>query len=958
MPINTVDELHAATKKGKIASAKEVFLTGDIENLQQIGEKTHQLEDSIKNIAATGGASTAAAVTFDNAASGMTAVNAQGAIEELSNKNKSQDTEISKKANVADVTSQMQAEQIRVNTELDRKIAKTDILQELGDSKDKVVSQKCVKNAIDDINIKKTDKSETEELGYKLIKIVGTDSSAVNNVGDVFYSTSAGSVSYRKLRKAISQNDDGSYNFVDVPFIDGAIYTFNNSLYIYNGVELEKRGVSDVELSKLSTSVQYDNEKGSISLTIGGTSEKESSANNNKLLYLKGIAENSILAGATSVGDVFFNTQTKLLRERVNSTDFNTIPFYKGAIYTCDGILYIWDFEKEKLVEISTSLKEYVDNNTEAIKDLVGDSVIANRVYKSVELFTDIPIEQIDTSYKISNVKIDSTAHLSFKDKNNEFIELIDADGNKLQRIYGSQINTVSYPITLSAPAVYVRLGGDTEIKDISFTLEKISLGRIDKIEKEIFDEREVIVLSVVTAYNDVINEVLKNEKYGMCTMDSKSTQFGLFYKDKEGTISLVENKIKELKKKRYIYCGVEMGFNEDGNFIDISKYHNVTLFPDLHPLSSIKDYSEETWNTEINSGVSTVLEQVYSYMDALVKKYPTFVTKYEPTLKGKRVDEGVVVDVWEELNTYLNNKGFSDYPIYCKGIESGKYNIGEYKEISILETPMYHTYLYKISIPQLKNVMTSGALQKKKCVYIQGGAHAPEYGGSIAVCHLAEKLLDGSKESLAMLSYFDFYLNPVIDGYATIHALYHNALGVNINRNYPTIAWANRGDDYGLAAGDQFETCIVTGIIDLIKPVIAIDTHCLTSNLTLGVSRTPFYRTFLAFMDNWNITYPALYAKYPQYFGKKSQVPTYEISNDTAGDSTARSYFFNKGIECSGLVEVISRVNFIADENGNMTTKVRDETLYNKDTINISAYMLLNNTIKLCQTWISRFLI
>ena len=183
MPINITDELHAATTKGKIASAKEVFLTGDTENLQQIGEKTHQLEDSIKNIAATGGASTAAAVTFDNAASGMTAVNAQGAIEELNTKNKTQDTEISKKANTADVTSQIQTEQERVNTELgkkantadvntkiseekarvdgelNKKFAKTDIVQELGESEEKVVSQKCVKNKFDmvDLNIKDTE---------------------------------------------------------------------------------------------------------------------------------------------------------------------------------------------------------------------------------------------------------------------------------------------------------------------------------------------------------------------------------------------------------------------------------------------------------------------------------------------------------------------------------------------------------------------------------------------------------------------------------------------------------------------------------------------------------------------------------------------------------------------------------------------------------------------------------
>lgn len=141
MPINITDEFHAATTKGKIASAKEVFLTGDTENLQQIGEKTHQLEDSIKNIAATGGASTAAAVTFDNAASGMTAVNAQGAIEELNTKNNAQDTEIAKKANSADVNSKINEESTRVNAEIAKKVDKTSIVQEFGDSEDKVVSQ-------------------------------------------------------------------------------------------------------------------------------------------------------------------------------------------------------------------------------------------------------------------------------------------------------------------------------------------------------------------------------------------------------------------------------------------------------------------------------------------------------------------------------------------------------------------------------------------------------------------------------------------------------------------------------------------------------------------------------------------------------------------------------------------------------------------------------------------------
>jgi hypothetical protein len=130
MSINLTDELLAKTKKGKIASAKQVFLDGDQENLQQIGEKTHQLEDAIKDITVSGGASTANAVSYNNETSGMTAITAQGAIDELAAKNKAQDAIIEAKA-----------EKSEVATELDKKFDKDNIAHEFGDSKDKVVSQ-------------------------------------------------------------------------------------------------------------------------------------------------------------------------------------------------------------------------------------------------------------------------------------------------------------------------------------------------------------------------------------------------------------------------------------------------------------------------------------------------------------------------------------------------------------------------------------------------------------------------------------------------------------------------------------------------------------------------------------------------------------------------------------------------------------------------------------------------
>jgi hypothetical protein len=128
--INLTAPIHAATQQGKAVAAREVFMDGDKETVQQIGEKTHQLEDAIKDITVSGGASIATAVSYNNETSGMTAITAQGAIDELAAKNKAQDTTIGTKA-----------EKSEVATELDKKFDKENIAQEFGESKDKVVSQ-------------------------------------------------------------------------------------------------------------------------------------------------------------------------------------------------------------------------------------------------------------------------------------------------------------------------------------------------------------------------------------------------------------------------------------------------------------------------------------------------------------------------------------------------------------------------------------------------------------------------------------------------------------------------------------------------------------------------------------------------------------------------------------------------------------------------------------------------
>ena len=100
--INVTAPLHSATIKGKLGNANEIFLEGDTKNIENeikeinsrhenlnkkhdaLNSKYESLSKTVQGIAATGGASTAANVTYNNDNSGLNAENAQDAIDELS----------------------------------------------------------------------------------------------------------------------------------------------------------------------------------------------------------------------------------------------------------------------------------------------------------------------------------------------------------------------------------------------------------------------------------------------------------------------------------------------------------------------------------------------------------------------------------------------------------------------------------------------------------------------------------------------------------------------------------------------------------------------------------------------------------------------------------------------------------------------------------------------------------
>lgn len=97
---------------------KQQQITANDEDISLLQTRSTQMEETIKSISVTGGASQATAVTYDNTTSQLTSVNIQGAVDELQGS----------------------------------KIDKISILQESGDAEDKVMSQKAVSAKLNDLS--------------------------------------------------------------------------------------------------------------------------------------------------------------------------------------------------------------------------------------------------------------------------------------------------------------------------------------------------------------------------------------------------------------------------------------------------------------------------------------------------------------------------------------------------------------------------------------------------------------------------------------------------------------------------------------------------------------------------------------------------------------------------------------------------------------------------------------
>lgn len=256
--INVTAPLHAATKKGKLGAAKEIFLEGDTQtvekeiqdinsrhndlsskheslsstvsdhakqiesnqsqitanksaqdekntsldaNMAKLNTRDDQITELVKGVTATGGASVATAVTYDNTSSQLTSATVQGAVDELQGS----------------------------------KINKTSISQESGWSEDKVMSQKAVSTKLSDLTsndfvsslAKDGDTLEyIEKVPNKLLS-----ESGISNGDTIIYSYDLTELEGKIIKINVSSNNSSCYGYIVTNIASSNIVQDSSSIY-------------------------------------------------------------------------------------------------------------------------------------------------------------------------------------------------------------------------------------------------------------------------------------------------------------------------------------------------------------------------------------------------------------------------------------------------------------------------------------------------------------------------------------------------------------------------------------------------------------------------------------------------------------------------------------------------------------------------------------------------------
>ena len=333
-----------------------------------------------------------------------------------------------------------------------------------------------------------------------------------------------------------------------------------------------------------------------------------------------------------------------------------------------------------------------------------------------------------------------------------------------------------------------------------------------------------------------------------------------------------------------------------------------------LEPFSQLPSYI-----ANLPSNWPQKMFDIYDRFDALVSDYPDLIEK---------VDAAELVGM--------------EYPAYANGVESG--------DPDYLETPAYKTYMYKVSNTN-RNAGNEANFVKKKLL-ICAAVHGMEFEASVSayslVCHLLNNI---SNDLFCILSLFDIYVVPCVNGYGIIHCQRPNANNVDINRNFGTNGWTESGSVElgtwsGITPDSEFEVQLIEALYEEIAPDFAVDHHC-----TPGSNPSQFYtetasenilaRSYDALVTLSNV----LINEFPTYFGTSYHLfrDGYYAPSLPVGLSILQGsqhlWFKEHGIE-SATIEVMGKINYMGGEYDSTGT-------VNDDLRKINEFTLRNQLVK-----------
>lgn len=343
----------------------------------------------------------------------------------------------------------------------------------------------------------------------------------------------------------------------------------------------------------------------------------------------------------------------------------------------------------------------------------------------------------------------------------------------------------------------------------------------------------------------------------------------------------------------------------------------------------SLRDVSADLEKINYNDS-TTVPGTVCALFDALAEEFPEYVTKF---------------DLAEHLGIA--------YPAYANGVAGSD---------TYLDTPAYKVNCYKFSCSNAG--AGNGALNKKKKLLLISGVHGSENAAPFNAYLFAKNLCEmADANAFKMRAAFDIWVVPYVNWYSGYHkdvaaAQRVNANGVNINRNFPIKGWTLSGEgtkNYtGPSAGSEFETQLIMGITNEIKPDMCVDHHNYMfedQQFYTDVAAERAIRPAHQALVDCSF---AFIKGLPGYFGSKFQLFTPDRDISSAPNKVSRSpgttcvWWGEQGIGMPVLIEICDRIRFV---NGEADSTHLANGVFTAEAFSVADFTLRNQVYHFAQS-------